>query len=74
MAVADRTQGGELTGEAVALIYKPTWGNTEGMPRTARFAICKHKSVEGAGANHQRGWHPAKCSKCGLDMSVDSGD
>ncbi len=42
--------------------------------RIATFAICKHQFVEGPGANHQRGWHPGYCGKCGLDMSVDSGD
>lgn len=39
-----------------------------------KFAICDHQPVEGSGANHSRGWHPARCSKCGLDMSIDSGD
>jgi hypothetical protein len=35
-----------------------------------RFAICKHEK----GANPSRGWHPGACTKCGLDMTVDSGD
>jgi hypothetical protein len=46
--------------------------NGEGVLGT--FAICKHEKVEGAGADHQRGWHPGHCGKCGMDMSVDSGD
>lgn len=39
-----------------------------------KFAICQHKKVEGPGANHERGWHPGWCEKCGLNMNVDSGD
>lgn len=52
--------------------YAITYGNPAAI--TVRFAICKHKMVEGPGANHSRGWHPGWCEKCGLDMSVDSGD
>jgi len=43
-------------------------------PICGTFAICRHTKVDGAGANPMRGWHPGRCSKCGLDMSVDSGD
>jgi hypothetical protein len=42
--------------------------------KVGTFAICRHTQVEGAGANHRRGWHPGRCSKCGVDMSIDSGD
>lgn len=38
------------------------------------FAICKHQKEEGAGANHNRGWHPGRCKHCGMDMTVDSSD
>lgn len=41
---------------------------------TGKFALCVHETVEDPGANHQRGWHPSHCVKCGLDTSVDSGD
>lgn len=43
-------------------------------PRVGHFAICKHTQEPGVGANPLRGWHPGSCSKCGLDMTVDSGD
>lgn len=43
-------------------------------PVVGTFAICRHKKVAGAGANPSRGWHPGRCEKCGLDMTVDSGD
>lgn len=70
-------QGGGLTGEGYAVIYSSEWDpatrrNVGG--KAYRFAICKHEKVAGAGANPQRGWHPGHCSKCGLDMTVDSGD
>ena len=32
-------------------------------------AICKHEVVDHAGANHNRGWHPGHCVKCGYDMT-----
>lgn len=62
------TQGGQLDG----IGYVMWWDNSEGY--VGRFAICKHKKVLGAGANPSRGWHPGKCSECGLDMTVDSSD
>lgn len=40
----------------------------------ARFAICEHQKVDDPGANHSRGWHPGRCVKCDLDMTIDSGD
>lgn len=64
----DRGQGGGLQGSGVVLYWEASKG------RAASFAICEHVKVEGAGANHSRGWHPGHCSKCGLDLSVDSGD
>jgi hypothetical protein len=39
------------------------------------FAICEHiKTEEGHRPNPSRGWHPGHCEKCGLDMTIDSGD
>lgn len=38
------------------------------------FAICKHQFELGAGANPRRGWNPGRCSLCGVDMSINSGD
>lgn len=75
MAVMGRTQGGNLTGDAVVLRYKPSWGKPDApFARTARFRLCAHDSVRGANARPERGWHPARCSRCGLDMTVDSSD
>lgn len=55
-------------GSGYALIYGHKGG------RVVCFAICKHQKKTGAGANPSRGWHPGHCIKCGLDLSVDSGD
>lgn len=61
-------QNGGLTGEGYVIVYQSRGGII------GRFAICKHKKREGAGANPRRGWHPGSCELCGLDMTVDSGD
>jgi hypothetical protein len=64
----DTTQGGSCDGTGIVLYYY------RGKGAAARFAICEHTKVDGPGANHSRGWHPGSCSKCGLDMTVDSSD
>lgn len=66
------TQGGSLDGTGMLLLYCG-FGNPDRL-RTATFAICKHEVVKGANARPERGWHPAHCSKCGMDLTVDSGD
>lgn len=68
----DYGQGGQFYGSGIVAWI--TWKNGVYRAVGMKFAICDHKPVEGASANHSRGWHPARCSKCGLDMSVDSGD
>jgi hypothetical protein len=68
----DYGQSGGLQGSGI--VAWTEWKDGAYRATAMRFAICDHKQVEGAGANHSRGWHPSSCSKCGLDMSVDSGD
>jgi hypothetical protein len=68
----DRGQGGGLHGTGV--VAWTDWKDGAYRAVAMKFAICEHTQVEGPNANHSRGWHPASCSKCGLDMSVDSGD
>lgn len=68
----DYGQGGGLHGSGI--VAWTEWKDGAMRPVGMTFAICDHTPVEGAGANHSRGWHPASCSKCGLDMSIDSGD
>lgn len=51
-----------------------THHNTD-VGRVFKFALCVHeKTEEGHNPNHGRGWHPGHCVKCGMDMTVDSGD
>jgi hypothetical protein len=66
------TQAGLFDGTGTVIFYDCNGGRSVG--RIGTFAICQHEHVEGPGANHSRGWHPAFCAKCGLDLSVDSGD
>lgn len=42
----------------------------------AREAACPghERKSTGTADEARRGWHPAKCKHCGIDMSVDSGD
>jgi hypothetical protein len=68
----DYGQGGGLQGSGI--VAWVAWKDGAYRATGMTFAICEHTKVEGAGANHSRGWHPGACSKCGLDMSVDSGD
>jgi len=70
----DHGQGGQLYGSGI--VAWTEW-NAEKQCSTAtglKFAICQHTKVDDPGANHSRGWHPGRCSKCGLDMTIDSGD
>lgn len=68
----DYGQGGGLQGTGIAAWTD--WRDGAYRATAVKFAICEHEPVEGAGANPSRGWHPAHCAKCGLDLSVDSGD
>jgi hypothetical protein len=68
----DYGQGGQLYGSGIAAWSE--WKDGAYRAVGLKFAICQHEIQSGAGANHSRGWHPASCSKCGLNMSVDSGD
>lgn len=68
----DYGQGGGLYG--CGIVAWTEWKKDGYRAVGMKFAICQHTPVVGAGANPSRGWHPASCSKCGLDLSVDSGD
>lgn len=61
-----------LTGEG--MVMTTAWAGGVLVAIAGTFALCQHESVEDPGANHSRGWHPAHCKHCGLDLSVDSGD
>lgn len=61
--------GSDPDGSGYVCVY-----DGRGKPKVGRFAICKHEKQMGAGANPSRGWHPGSCVKCGLNMTIDSGD
>ncbi len=66
-------QGGSYTGEGYCLFS--AYENGYSQTRLVRVAICDHKRHGYSTFDErQRGWHKAKCTECGLDMSVDSGD
>jgi hypothetical protein len=65
------TQGGAYTGEAYVLFSH--WHQGYPKMRFIKVMACAHDPVSrGTREQQMRGWHPSKCSKCGLDMSVDS--
>jgi hypothetical protein len=82
------TQGGQFDGTGNVIIYKSPRYDADAEPKPGSmikgrmvggaiigsFAICDHKKLDHPSANHQRGWHPGHCEKCGLDLTVDSGD
>ena len=67
------TQGGQLDGKGYLIIWRGHWKD-ERPHRVYKFALCAHAIVPGADARPNYGWHPARCSRCGLDLTVDSGD
>lgn len=64
-----QTQGGAYDGTGLMI-----WCDGPDATFAARFAICEHKFVPGPGGNPRRGYNPGACGKCGLDMTVNSGD
>jgi hypothetical protein len=78
-AFLGRTQGGKYDGTGVVAVYRTTRYRDgqpvpPDFPQIYSFALCVHTKVDHAGANHMRGWHPGHCTRCGLNLTVDSGD
>ena len=68
------TQGGNMTGQGLILLYDVSYGHKR-VPVAGRYALCKHEYVDQSTPERkQRGDHRGYCSKCGLNMSVDSSD
>ena len=65
------TQAGKMDGTGYLLAYER---NLDAVPQVWRFALCAHAKSVGHGARPERGWHPGSCTRCGLVMTVDSGD
>jgi hypothetical protein len=73
-AFVNHTQGGTFDGTGIVIWWRGQMQRGPEGSQIARFALCKHQKQQGSGANPSRGWHPGKCTKCGLDMTVDSSD
>jgi hypothetical protein len=69
-----KAPGGDLASAVEAMLAAPEVIAPE-LPTAWKVAICDH-DVEDTGTHDgkMRGWHPAHCRKCGLDLSVDSSD
>lgn len=65
-------QGLGFDGRGYVIAWAPSYPKPD--PVVGKFALCDHHKVDDPGANHSRGWHPGHCEKCGIDMTVDSGD
>jgi len=60
---------------ASAVLAMEAAQNESAMPTAWLLSICKHQVVDSSTpAGRTRGWHPAHCSKCGINLSVDSSD
>lgn len=61
---------------AVLDMEAATWKEKEcALPSAWLLSICKHEIVDSSNAaGRMRGWHPKRCSKCGIDLSIDSSD
>lgn len=68
------TQGNQMAGNGYLIAYKSMSSQPDKFHRCWTFALCDHAFKAGAGGNPSRGWNPGYCTRCGLDMSVDSGD
>lgn len=69
------TQGGAFDGRGYVIAYKGARSfEGKGFNRAYSFALCDHDVSVGRNARPSRGWHPAHCKRCGLNLSVDSGD
>ena len=45
------------------------------LPSAWLLSICKHEIIDSSTAEgRMRGWRPARCAKCGINLSVDSSD
>lgn len=61
---------------AVLAMEGASWKEREPpMPSAWLLSICKHDIEDSSTPEgRMRGWHPARCKKCGINLSVDSSD
>ena len=60
---------------AAVLAMEQSTQSEMAMPTAWLLSICRHEIVDSSTpAGRTRGWHPAHCAKCGINLSVDSSD
>jgi hypothetical protein len=70
-----RAPAGDLAAAVLAMEQASYKEREAPMPSAWLLSICKHEIKDSSTPEgRMRGWHPARCTKCGLDMSVDSSD
>lgn len=66
---------GNLAAAVLEMESTPYYKREATMPSAWVVSICKHEvEDQSTAASRMRGWHPALCSKCGINLSVDSSD
>jgi hypothetical protein len=70
-----KTPAGNLAAAVLEMEAAP-WKEREcTLPSAWLLSICKHEVIDSSTAEgRMRGWHPRRCSKCGINLSVDSSD
>lgn len=70
-----KSPSGDLAAAVLALEAVKQYEMEAPMPTAWLLSICKHEIVDTSTPHGRtRGWRPAHCSKCGIDLSVDSSD
>ena len=70
-----KTPAGDLAAAVLAMEATKPFEMETATPSAWLLSICKHEIVDISTAEgRQRGWHPAHCLKCGINLSVDSSD
>lgn len=66
---------GNLAAAVLEMESVPYYEREGVLPSAWLLSICKHEVVDTSdAAGRMRGWRPAHCSKCGINLSVDSSD
>jgi hypothetical protein len=74
MAVRDTNGSARGLGDAVRAMEEDLHMEPP-LPSAWKLSICQHEVIDSSTPEgRMRGWRPARCSKCGIDLSVDSGD
>lgn len=71
----ERAPRGNLAAAVLAMEATKDFEKEGALPSAWLLSICKHEVVDSSTASgRMRGFHPAHCSKCGINLSIDSSD